>query len=123
MYCAARACSLVGGWAVTPVAASGELQCLEQADAASPWYSCALMLKGRGKLLLWLSVKLHCWEMPGISRPPPGPGRLSELPDGAPASCSSWSRLMCAEQHGIGSRKLYFHAMVQGKDASLPSVQ
>lgn len=74
MYFAARDCSLVGGWAATPVAASGELQCLEKADAGCPWYSCALMLKGGGKLLLWLSVKLHCWETPGISQPPPGPG-------------------------------------------------
>lgn len=89
MHCSARACSLVGGWAATPAAASGELQCLQKADAGSPQCSCASVLKGRGRLLLWPSVKLHCWEMPGISWPPPGPGSLSELPDGAPGNRSS----------------------------------
>lgn len=83
----------------------------------------ASLVKDRGKLLLWPSVKLRCWEMPGISRPPPGPGLFSELPGGTPANCISWSRWMCTEKQGIASGRLYFHAVVQGKDLTLPSVQ
>lgn len=81
------------------------------------------MVKGRGKLLLRPSVKLHCWEMPGISWLPPGPGRLSELPGGTLANCISWSRLMCTEEQRRGSGRLYFCAVVQGKDLTFSSIQ
>jgi len=79
--------------------------------------------KGRGKLLLCPSVKLHYWETRGISRPPRGPGSFSELPGGTLAKCISWSRLMCTEKQGTGSRRLYFRAVVQAKDLTFPSIQ
>lgn len=106
--------SVWGDWAVDR--AGRNVQCGEGRCGLSSLLA-LLMARGGGTLLLWPAVKLHCWEMPGISQSPPGPGHFSELPGRTLASSVSWSRLVCTQKQKAG----FSHCGARKRPFSPPS--